>query len=771
MRSLGLCVALALVVGPASAADWSFWRGPAQTGVSHEKGLPDTFDVEKGTNVLWKAPIGGRTTPIVQNGRIYFPTRLGSGVSEQERIVCLDANTGKEVWQKAYNVFLTDVVSDRLGWTFMVGDPETGNVYVHGSQGHFLCFDKDGKELWKRQMTEEFGRVAGYGGRLTSPIVDGDLVILGLANSSFGQQGFGGIRFVALDKKTGSVVWWGETGQRVKDTYYSVPVVAVINGERLMITGGGDGGVHAFRVRTGEKVWSYVFGEGAVNCSPVVWGNYVYIGHGESNPPDGPNANDQGNFVCLDASKVVGGKPTLVWEKPGLKAKFASPIVHDGRVYIPNEQARLFCFDAATGTPHWAFSYGRTGKGSPVLADGKIYVGELDGAFHILKPSEDGKKCTRLHKVEFHAQGGAEAEINGSAAIVNGKIYFQTNFETYCVGVKDHSAKPDPIPAPTAKETPLAAGAKPAHIQVVPADVTLTPGEKVELKARAFDAGGRLIGEQKVEWVLAGSRWPPLAPIPMGAAAPPKAPDLKGELSATEGTSTTLTIPAMTPPQAGEIHAKLGDLTGYVRVRVMPKLPYAPNLAAAPVGVPPPGWVNASGKFLTAALPDGTKVIRKTNVNPNILVSRAYTYFASPDSKDYTTEATVQGTKVDDDLPDMGVCAQRYSLLLAGNAQQLRLQSWEAKPRVDKTIAYAWKPGVWYKMKLTTEKVPGKADVKILGKVWEADKSEPTDWTIEFTDPTPNTEGAPAIYANSTGILVNKPGTEIFFKDLKVTPK
>src|SRR5262249_56321801 len=105
--------------------------------------------------------------------------------------------------------------------------------------------------------TEEYGRVSGYGGRVTSAVVDEGLVILGLVNGSWGEQTIGGTRFVAFDKRTGQVVWWGSGGYRVTDTYYSTPVVAIIGGQRLVISGGGDGCVHAFKARTGEKVWSY----------------------------------------------------------------------------------------------------------------------------------------------------------------------------------------------------------------------------------------------------------------------------------------------------------------------------------------------------------------------------------------------------------------------------------------------------------------------------------------------------------------------------------
>src|SRR5262249_41432634 len=280
-----------------------------------------------------------------------------------------------------------------------------------------FCFDKDGKVLWSHSLTEEYGRISGYGGRVTSPIVYGPLMIIGMMNASWGEDARGGTRFVAFDKKTGAVVWWAEAGFPPKDTYYSTPVVAPINGELLVISGGGDGGLHAFKFNTGEKVWSYIFGGGAVNCSPVVDGNLVYIGHGDENN----DVNVQGRVICLDGSKVKDKKPALVWEKTGIKVKFSSPILHDGRLYVCDDVAKLFCFDAKTGKQLWTKSYGRSGIGSPVLGDGKIYVGAVNSTFRILKP--EAKACQILHTQFFPSRTGADVEINGSPAVANGRVY------------------------------------------------------------------------------------------------------------------------------------------------------------------------------------------------------------------------------------------------------------------------------------------------------------------------------------------------------------
>jgi outer membrane protein assembly factor BamB len=767
-RILPLLPALLAWAAAADGAEWSNWRGPEQTGVSRERGLPDKFSSNpkaKDGNVLWRTPSGGISTPIVQGGRVYVINKVGEDQTQQERVMCFDADTGKVLWEHKFNVFLTDIVRDRLGWTHLCGDPETGNVYAHGTQGFLLCFDKDGKVLWRHSLSEEYGRISGYGGRLVSPLVDEDLVLVSFLNASWGEQTVGATRLVAFDKRTGAVVWWASTGYRPKDTYYSCPVAAVINGERLILTGGGDGGVHAFRARTGEKVWSYIFGDGAVNVTPVVEGSLVYIGHGEEN-----DNNTQGRVICLDAAEVKDGKPKLVWQVDGIKAKYASPVLHEGRLYIANEVGLLYCLDAKTGKELWTFQYGQNTKGSPVWADGKLYVTEVDSKFHILEPKDT--ECKELASVFFRSRGPVPVELNGSPAVAYGRIYFLTSTDLYCVGSKDHAAKSDPIP-PQPKEGPPAQGARAAHLQVVPADVALNPAGTAEFKVRAFDDKGRLLGEVDADWSLAGSL-PPVFPIgyppqPKAATPPAAPPPLQGELSARAGKETKLTVANAPPGQFGRVVARAGGLTGYARVRVAPVLPYRVDFSRIPEGRTPGGWVNTQGKFSVVQLPGGRKVLAKGNTNPSPLVSRAHAFIGLPGLTDYTIEADVQGSKVRSDMPDIGIDANRYTLMLGGNTQQLRLVSWDALPRIDNTIQFNWKPGVWYSMKLTVKIEGDKAVVR--GKVWPREAGEPKEWTVEVEDPVPNRHGAPALYAYSAGILGPKqPGTEIFFDNVKVTP-
>ena len=89
----GLCAPL-IGLNDALAADWPSWRGPNQTGSSSQIGLISSWSVD-GDNLLWKADFMGRSTPIVLNNRVYVIGRVGMDITEQERVACFDAETGK----------------------------------------------------------------------------------------------------------------------------------------------------------------------------------------------------------------------------------------------------------------------------------------------------------------------------------------------------------------------------------------------------------------------------------------------------------------------------------------------------------------------------------------------------------------------------------------------------------------------------------------------------------------------------------------------------
>ena len=138
--------------------DWPEARGPNGDGVSNETGLLEKWALN-GQNFLWRAPYGGRSAPIVMGNRVYVQNPAGRGPTLQERVMALDADTGKVVWEYKFNVFQSDVPPHRIGWASPAADPETGNIYALSGGAQVIALSKDGKLLWDRSIGEEYRRV------------------------------------------------------------------------------------------------------------------------------------------------------------------------------------------------------------------------------------------------------------------------------------------------------------------------------------------------------------------------------------------------------------------------------------------------------------------------------------------------------------------------------------------------------------------------------------------------------------------------------------
>ncbi len=726
------------------AGDWPFWRGPDQNGTSREKAPVTRWSLE-GENLLWKTGEGGRSTPIVMGDRVFYIAPVGDEVTTQERILCVDAETGRTIWEHRFNVFHTDIVYNRVGWTSLVGDPATGYVYAHGTGGEMFCFTRDGVIRWKVSMTEMFGRISGYGGRLHTPIVDEDRVIVSYLNSSWGKHARPLHRYIAFDKHTGAVQWWAAPGGKPLDTTYSTPAVAVIDGVRMLIAANADGNVYGMKARTGERLWTYKLSKRGLNTSMVVDGKYAFVCHSEENL----NTTDMGAVVCIDASKR--GDLTndgALWRRDGLTVGYASPVVAKGRLYVINNAANLYCLDAKTGKTIWEYSLGRVGKGSPIVtADGVIYVGEQNGIFHILRDA--GEKCVSLDKDVFTHEGGLVDEFYGSPALANGRVYFMSRYGFYCLGEKERSKSATPlpeIPGSSAETVAKNAGASnPGHIQIMPADVTLSPGDSVRFKVMHYNDRGQLTGSDDI----------PLTPT-----------GIAGKMSS----AGTFTASPANVYAAGEILARTGGLESIARVRIIPKLPFTETFDGMTLGKPPPGWIAATKRTRVEEY-EGGRVLRKIapKERPSPPFMRLRTYATQPIAGGYITQCDMLGTPKKRFKPDMGLINSRYRMVMMGR-NKLRIESWSPLPRFVHDVPFKWDPNKWYTMKfeIKLEGKHGNMEAVVRGKVWLKDSKEPEEWMIEARDPCPNTEGSAGLYAYSTNTTSKTKGPEVLYDNFQV---
>lgn len=720
------------------AADWAEWRGAARDGISHEKNLPAHWS-PAGDNLAWKAPYGGRSAPVVFGNHVYLQNTAERGANEQERVMCFDADTGKVLWEHRFNVYLSDVPAHRVGWASPSVDPATANVYVFGVGGNLLALTKDGKLLWERSLGEDFGILTTHGGRTVSPVIDGDLVIVSGAMFVWGEHGRGGHRIVAFDKQTGETVWMTAPGGRPYDTTYAPMTIANVNGTRLLIQGGADGMVYALKPQTGEPVWRYEISKRGINTGVVVNGTTAILTHSEENL----DSNEMGMIIAVDATAKGDIKPEQVkWKTLGWQGGFSSPVLDGDRFYQIDNAANLAAFDVTTGKQLWLKNLGTVQKASPVLADGKLYVGTESGKFYILKPSATGCEILSqndlLNEVPVDGQPGkmqqVPAPVLSSVAVSNGRIFFATDTTLYCIGKKqnDHSTS---TAAAALAVTNAPANAAPAYVQVVPTELIIKPGDTLNFRVRLFDERGNFIREEKsAQWSL---------------------DKLKGTVangqfvSASDGGR-----------QAGSVKATVGGITGGARVRIVPGLPWTETFDAYAVNTEPTAWTSTTLKYAVREL-EGNKVLVKTTDGSSLL-TRSRAYMGQSDLHDYTTEADVRAAVKRRQQGDAGIIAQRYALVLYGNKGEMHLEPWQPETQRTVVVPYAWKPDTWYRLKLSVENLPD-GKVRARGKVWAVGEPEPAAWMIERVDPIGNRQGSPGVFGNAIT-------AEIYFDNLKVYP-
>lgn len=760
-----LGVALCLLAQAAAGSDaavqgWLNWRGPEQTGVSRETGLPDRVTAG---DALWTADLPGQAAPVIANGRLYAVGYTGEGPDLREGVTCFDAETGKMLWQQVFNDFLSDTIYLRYATASPAIDPETGNVYMQGTQGILAGFTPEGKQLWLHSLMEKFGRLTFPNSRTATPVIDRDLVITRGITANWGANGPAGDRFYAFDKRTGDLVWSSTPAGPPKDNSFSHPQLGWYKGKRVMFAGAGDGSVVCLNARTGDPLWRVPLFRAGINATVLVHNNDKVIAiYG--------TPYELGQMVALRMPDVLPSDPAagpVVLEREKLQlwaddisSSTSSPILVDDTIYVVAEKGHLFSVDANTGRVKWKYQLGIEQRNScPLFADGRLYVPILDdpasknggegdsgtkGGFYIIQPTENAPQ------VVCHEQ--LDGRCFGTPVAYNGKLYLQTTRKLYCWG----KSGSNPGLAPVAQERPWPAPGAATQLQVVPSEVLLHPGEKAAFRVRSLDANGLTVQEsispKEVKWA---SFVPPTAKVKstmLGAF------DVEGEL-----------VADMRPvASAGAFEARLGELKGYVRGRIIQHLPIhedfegfsltETNAEGTAFAYPPLPWIGARFKF-DVREKEETKVLAKTVDNK--FFQRATVFIGTPDMRDYTIQADVMSDGNRRKMSEVGLINQRYFILLKGNEQKLEINSNLERLRVAED--FKWSPDVWYRLKATVGRNQDDS-VTVRAKAWKRDEAEPAKWDLEVVHKTGHQSGSPGLFGFSPQDM------KVYIDNVQVTP-
>lgn len=332
--------------------DWARFLGPTGDSKSTEKGILTKWPAA-GPRIVWQRPLGeGYGIGSVSAGRFYQADRE----RKSARLVCLNAETGEELWKHEYPTDYSDLIGYDGGprcSPIIDGD----RVYMFGAEGMLHCYDAaTGEVQWKVDTTQEYGVVQNFFGVGSTPVIEGDLLITMVGGSPEGAQDVGisraepaGSAVVAFNKFTGKVVY--KLGNDLAS--YATPKLATIDGRRWCFAFCREG-LLAFEPTKGKLDFHYPWRAKileSVNASvPVVVNNEVFISE-----TYGPGSS---------LLAVIPGDYKVVWaddprkRDKAMQTHWNTPIYVDGYVYGSSgrhtENAELRCIELKTGKVMWS---------------------------------------------------------------------------------------------------------------------------------------------------------------------------------------------------------------------------------------------------------------------------------------------------------------------------------------------------------------------------------------------------------------------------------
>jgi outer membrane protein assembly factor BamB len=395
-----------------SGVDWPQWRGLNRDGISPAIGLNTNWE-RQAPVLVWKFPVGrGYASPAVAGGRVYtldFDRDKG-----QERVLCLNAQTGTELWSYRYTAD-----SQKNGYAGPRATPtiHDGKIYTVGADGLLLCLDENASNgqahvLWKHDLAAEFQSQRPGHGFACSPLVEGELVIV--------QPGGPKASIVAFNRNDGKLVW-----KALDDmSGYSSPVAATAAGVRQIIcfTGKGAAGV---RAEDGGALWYFpwltAFDTNAV--TPVVAGDYAFFSSGYE-------------AGCALLHLVAKGSemkavPVYIKRRRLMRNHHSTCVLHDDHLYgCDSGRHDLKCVSLRSGEEKWATP--KFGKHCLIYAAG-----------HLIVLGEDGNLAlVEANPKEFKEKGRMQSVLDSGEcwalpALAGGFLYLRDHHNVVCLDLRE----------------------------------------------------------------------------------------------------------------------------------------------------------------------------------------------------------------------------------------------------------------------------------------------------------------------------------------------
>ena len=383
---------------PVSKVTQNAFRGNTSNGQSSARGIPTAWNLQDGTNILWKSPVqkGGYNSPVI-NGRNVFFTGADNAARE---LYCYDVNTGELKWKlEASGIAGSPSTMPRV-------NEDTGlaasTVATNGSQvcaifatGDIICADMEGNKLWAKNL----GVPDNHYGFASSLLIYGNIVIVQYDNDT-------SPKLMALSLANGNTVWSKNRSERAT---WASPMIAYIDNKPQLIVMGNPN-ITAYNPANGEQIWQVSCMSGEVGASACASDGIVF------------GASENAKMVAINASDGQ-----VVWESNEYLPEVSSPAATKDVLFIATSYGVLSTFDTKTGELLAEHDLGVQFYSSPMIVEGKVYLASVEGKIYIFSAN---KEATLINTIDTGEHTFA------TPAFTDGKMIIRTNESIYCVAAK-----------------------------------------------------------------------------------------------------------------------------------------------------------------------------------------------------------------------------------------------------------------------------------------------------------------------------------------------
>ena len=447
--------------------DWPMWGGtPDRNMVSDMTGLPAEWDVKAGTNIRWVADLGSQSygNPVVSDGMVFIGTnnellRDPEQTGDRGVLMAFRESDGEFLWQQAHRKLESGRAND---WPFqgIASSPlvEDGRLYYVSNRGVVLCVDVQGfrdnendgpftdEELtsqfdadviWAFDMMEEVG---AYPHNLSnsSPVLWGDLIYVSTSNgqdeSHVNIPSPRAPAIIAIDKATGELVWEDNSVEdRILHGQWSTPTVGMIGGVLQVVSAQGDGWVRGYEAETGDTLWEFDSNpkdsvwprtRNELISTPVIFEDRVYIANGQ----DPEHGEGVGHLYAIDATLRGDITETgAIWHFEEIRRSISTVAIADGLLYIADFSGYFHCLDAETGELYWTHDLFAAVWASPLVADGKVYIGDEDGDVIVMAHGREP---------EVLAEVNMGSAVYGTVVPAHGTLFLNNRSQLFAIAVR-----------------------------------------------------------------------------------------------------------------------------------------------------------------------------------------------------------------------------------------------------------------------------------------------------------------------------------------------